>query len=63
MSDTDKDLLNEATTIVDNIIERALSDLLVEANANDFDKQWMYEQFKSRLGAVYEKYNKQLDED
>lgn len=59
----DNDLFKEATTIVDFIIERALSDLYAEADANDFDKQWMYEQFKSRLNAVYEKYNKQLDED
>lgn len=61
MSDIDEDLSKEATTIVDNIIERALSDLFVEADANNFDRQWMYERFKSRLNAVCEKYNKKLD--
>ena len=61
MPDIDEDLFKKATIIVDNIIERALSDLFVEADANNFDRQWMYERFKSRLNAVCEKYNKKLD--
>lgn len=45
----DKELYTEAVKKIDHLCLEALDDCVSFANANDYDKQWVFEKFQERF--------------
>ena len=45
----DQELYTEAIKRIDNLCLEALDDCVYFANANDYDKEWVFEKFQERF--------------